>query len=146
MYEDIKAHRGLEIPFKDFENKYGKVNPAVIKGNPVHLTDVISLWGLQFLFPEDILTKDIIVALDILHKSKAELGKFKDKPRQQLSASQHQIKEAIRQKEFAQRAEEFAPVITADLEKRSAFMNFKDTPNLKVKYQLYPLIDEDENL
>lgn len=104
LYEDIKAYRGLEIPLKDFEYKYGKVNPTVIKGNPAHLTVHISLWGLQFLFPEDILTKDIIVALDILHKSEAELGKFKEKSHQQLSASQDQIKEAIRQKEFSQRA------------------------------------------
>ena len=104
LYEDIKAYRGLEIPLKDFECKYGKINPAIIKGNPAHLTVHISLWGLQFLFPEDVLTKDIIVALDILYKSEAVLGKFKNKSHIQLSANQDEIKEAIRQKEFAQRA------------------------------------------
>ena len=31
LYEDIKAYRGLEIPLKDFEYKYGNVNPTVIK-------------------------------------------------------------------------------------------------------------------
>lgn len=118
LYEDIKAYRGLEIPLKDFELKYGKVNPAVIKGNPAHLTVHISLWGLQFLFPEDILTKDIIVALDILHKSEAELGKFREKSHQQLSASQDQIKEAIRQKEFAQRA-----IILSSFNLIEAFLN-----------------------
>jgi hypothetical protein len=96
LYEDITAFRGLEIPLKDFELKYGKVNPAVIKGNPAHLTVHISLWGLQFLFPEDILTKDIIVALGILYKSEAELAKFREKSHQQLSANQDQIKEAMK--------------------------------------------------
>lgn len=43
-------------------------------------------------------------------------------------------------------AEEFTPVITTDLEKRSTFMNFKDTPNLKMKYRLYPLINENKNV
>jgi hypothetical protein len=104
LYEDIKANRGLEIPLKKFESKYGKVNPEIIKGNPAHLTVHISLWGLQFQFPEDILTKDIVVALKILQASEAELKKFKNKSHQHLSANQEQIKGAIRQKEFVQRA------------------------------------------
>ncbi len=56
LYEDIKAFRGLEIPLKEFEEKYASVKPSVLKGNPAHLTVTISLWGLQFKFPEDELT------------------------------------------------------------------------------------------
>lgn len=118
LYEDIKAHRGLELPLKDFESTYGKVNPTVIKGNPSHLTVHISLWGLQFLFPEDILTKDIVVSLDILQKSEKDIEQFKEKSHYQLSSNQDKIKEGIRQKEFAQRA-----IILCSFNLMEAFLN-----------------------
>ena len=104
LYRDICKFRGLELPLQEFEKKYGKINPAVIKGNPSHLTVHISLWGLQFLFPEDILTKDIIVSLSILQNSLISLNKFKNKSHSQLSIKKIQISEAVRQKEFAQRS------------------------------------------
>jgi len=118
LYEDIKAYRGLELPLKEFESKYGKVNPAVIKGNPSHLTVHISLWGLQFLFPEDILTKDLIVALGILNKSENQLKQFRDKSHQQLTSSKDQIKDGVRQKEFAQRS-----IILCSFNLMEAFLN-----------------------
>jgi len=104
LYNDICKFRGLEIPLKEFEKEYGKVNPTVIKGNPSHLTVHISLWGLQFLFPEDILTKDIIVSLSILQNSLISLERFKNKSHTQLSIKKIEISEAVRQKEFAQRS------------------------------------------
>lgn len=104
LYIDICKYRGLDIPLKEFEKKYGKVNPSVIKGNPSHLTVHISLWGLQFLFPEDLLTKDIIVALSILQKSLTSLSQFKDKTHHQINIKKPEVSEAVRQKEFAQRS------------------------------------------
>lgn len=103
LYEDIKANRGLEMPLKDFGNKYGKVNPAVLKGNPTHLTVYISLWGLQFLFPEDLLSKDIITALSILQASEKKLLPFENKLHKELSPKKDVIAEEVRKKEFAQR-------------------------------------------
>ncbi|WP_420643807.1 hypothetical protein [Candidatus Leptofilum sp.] len=49
LYEDIKAFRGLEIPLKEFEKNYARVNRKVLKGNPAHLTVSISLWGPSYI-------------------------------------------------------------------------------------------------
>jgi hypothetical protein len=32
LYEDVKAHRGVEIPLDNFEKIYSKIRPEVIKG------------------------------------------------------------------------------------------------------------------
>ena len=118
LYEDLKANRGLELPLKEFESKYAKINPTVIKGNPSHLTVCISLWGLQFLFPEDILTKDLLVALGILQQSEKQLSQFKDKSYQQLPSNKEQIKDGVRRKEFAQRS-----IILCSFNLIEAFLN-----------------------
>jgi len=47
LYEGIKQYRGIEMPLKEFEQKYAKIKKDVIKGCPPHLTVHISLWGLQ---------------------------------------------------------------------------------------------------
>ncbi len=118
LYDAIKAYRGLEIPLKEFEIQYGKVNPSVIKGNPAHLTIHISLWGLQYLFPEDMLSKDVVVALDILKQSEKRLKEFKDKSHQKLSSHKAQISDGIRQKEFAQRS-----IVLCSFNLMEAFLN-----------------------
>jgi hypothetical protein len=63
LYEEIKSYRGLEIPIKDFENRYAKVKRRVLRGMPVHSTLVFGLFGLKFMSPEDYLAKDILYAL-----------------------------------------------------------------------------------
>ena len=103
LYTAISASKGMNLPLKEFEKNYGKINPSVIKGNPSHLTVHISLWGLQFLFPEDLLAKDVTVSLLLLQNSLTTLKKFKYKPHSQLSAKKTGISEVVRQQEFAQR-------------------------------------------
>ena len=58
LFEDIKVHRGLEIPLHEFDKQYSPIIPDVHKGKPPHSTVVLSLWGMQFQFPEDHLTKN----------------------------------------------------------------------------------------
>ena len=104
LYEDLKTNRGLEIALSDFEAKYGRVNPSVLKGNPSHLTVVISLWGLQFLFPEDLLTKDIIFSLNLLKESLDGQLKYLGKSHKDVSNERNIISKNIQQQQFAQRA------------------------------------------
>ena len=91
LYDDIVSQRGLQVPLMEFEERYGKVNRVVLKKNPAHLTVSITLWGLKFLFPEDLLAKDILAALEILKESKEKTMGYKSLP-------------DIRRIEFAQRA------------------------------------------
>jgi hypothetical protein len=73
LYEEIVSARGLEAPLTEFEEKYGKVKREVLKRNPAHSTVSVSLWGLKFLFPEALLSKDILSALVIIQESKNRL-------------------------------------------------------------------------
>jgi len=77
LYEVIKANRGIEFPLKEFEREYSKILPRVIAGFPPHCTVVFSLWGLQIKFPEDILSKDIIEAINTAHEADAERLKYR---------------------------------------------------------------------
>ena len=101
LYEDIKQYRGLELPLKEFERKYATVQPNVIRGNPAHLTISISLWGLQFKFPEDELSKDLITALQIIASSHKELRLFETKKHSQFHDQRLEIASSIRKKMFA---------------------------------------------
>ena len=65
LYEDIKSVRGLEMPLATFQERYARIKPSSLSGNPLHSTVHISLWGLQFEFPEKYLADDIVVALQM---------------------------------------------------------------------------------
>lgn len=101
LYEDIKAFRGIEIPLRDFEEKYARVKRKVLKGNPAHLTVKISLWGLQFKFPEDTLSKSLSVALDLIVQAQKELGKYRKSFHRNLTKNREEIAMWIRQSDFA---------------------------------------------
>lgn len=104
LYSDIMSARGLEIPLTEFERKYGKIKREVLKGSPPHLTVSISLWGLKFLFPEDILAKDILAALDILKESKEKTKTYQSKPHSIIKKETSEFLPHIRRIEFTQRA------------------------------------------
>lgn len=104
LYEDIKAYRGLELPLKEFEAKFATVRRDILKGNPAHLTIVISLWGLQFMFPEDELAKDLVTALHLIATSQNELNQFIHKNHAELEARRMEVATLIRKKMFAVRS------------------------------------------
>jgi hypothetical protein len=104
LYDDIKALRGIEVPLNQFEEKYGSIKSEVLNGNPKHLTVSITLWGLQFKYPEDMLSKDLIVSLELLSNSSVQLKEFETKEHQQLLTQRDEVGNLIRKKEFAQRA------------------------------------------
>lgn len=104
LFEEIKINRGLEVPLKDFEKKYGKIHPQALKGAPAHLTISISLWGLKFRFPEDMLAKDIVTSLRTIRTSKESLRKYETWSHRSASGSTEEFIPALRNLEFAQRA------------------------------------------
>ena len=104
LYEDIKAFRGLEIPLAEFEQRFAPVKRDVLKGQPKHLTVTISLWGLQFLYPEEEITKDLIEALQIAAESQEELNRYKTKSHSKLAQNRDRIKALMRRKTFAARS------------------------------------------
>ena len=101
LYEDIKAFRGLEIPLKEFEEKYARVKRRVLKGNPAHLTITISLWGLKFRFPEDVLAKNVSSALELIVQAQLGLKKHKKSTHRELEKEKSQVAQLMRQNNFA---------------------------------------------
>lgn len=103
LYEAVKAHRGIEMSLPEFETRYAKVKDAVLEGQPRHCTIVISLWGLQFKYPEDLLAKDVIEALSLICRAEEVLNKHKDRSHRSVVAERDEISSAVRQSSFGAR-------------------------------------------
>jgi len=104
MYEEIKAKRGLELPLLEFEERFATLQPKVLKGNPSHLTVSISLWGLQFKIPEDLLAKDVVEAVKIASTAKSKLRAFKNSSHSEIHEKRNEIQDLIRQELFGSRS------------------------------------------
>lgn len=104
LYAAIKRHRGLELPLSEFENQFSPIQPKVLKGQPKHLTVCISLWGLQFQFPEEGMAKDLIEALNMAMEVEIGLENYKNKHHSDNKESRTHIGTLIRQSSFASRA------------------------------------------
>lgn len=104
LYEEIKAHRGIEIPLQEFEDKYSKIHLPVLKGYPAHSTVVISLWGLQFKFPEDYLAKDVYEALSTAISANEELQKYRKASHRKIIKSKDTISALTRKESHAVRS------------------------------------------
>jgi hypothetical protein len=92
------------VPLHLFEERYARVRRQVLRGAPVHCTVVISVRGLQLRFPEDLLSKDLIAAMDILKTVVQTLGNEKNW-RQSSNVKQMKAFDYLaRQEQFASRA------------------------------------------
>jgi hypothetical protein len=101
LYEDIKAFRGLEIPLKEFEEKYARVKRRVLKGNPAHLTITISLWGLKFRFPEDEFAKNLSFALQLIIQARQEIIDYEKASHRKLEEDNVKVAASLRKETFA---------------------------------------------
>lgn len=104
LYEEIKASRGIEIPLNEFEQKFSKIHKRVLKAAPPHCTVVISLWGLQFKFPEDYLAKDLLQVLTVALDANTELDEFKKVTHSTARKEKDAISSLIRKREQAARS------------------------------------------
>lgn len=103
LYQAVKTRRGLEMPLLDFEETFAALTEVSRSGAPRHCTVVISLWGLQTKFPEDMLSKDIAEALRQLRISEEILQPHKVQSHEALVAQRDEIQAAVRTQEFASR-------------------------------------------
>ncbi len=104
LYEAIKAHRGLEIPLPTFETEFAPFRSRALPGTPRHATVVISLWGLQFWFPEDHLAKDLVLALTDAETAMNSLDPHYKAPHLHLVEAKDEIAELIRRRHYAARS------------------------------------------
>ncbi len=59
LYDEVKPPYGLRLPLTDFEKRYASIREDAKRGCPGHATVSFTLWGLQFEFAEDHLSKDL---------------------------------------------------------------------------------------
>jgi hypothetical protein len=104
LYEEIKAYRGLELPLPEFEERFASIRREVLKGNPAHLTIVISLWGLKFKFPEDELARDLTAALALALEVHNKANEYRTKSHIQLKTKRAEIGSLTREETFAVRS------------------------------------------
>jgi hypothetical protein len=103
LYDDVKAARGLEMPLLDFQAKYAHIRPTSLKGNPLHSTVHISLWGLQFEFPEKYLADDVALALKMALYDDKELNTWRRKHHSDLVSGRSSIAGLFRNLKFHSR-------------------------------------------
>jgi hypothetical protein len=103
LYEDIKSRRGLELPLDEFEQKYSAFEPRVLRGQPQHATVVISLWGLQFKYPESYLAEDVKEALSQARTGEADLKEYSGMSHRELEKKREEIARLTRRQQFATR-------------------------------------------
>jgi hypothetical protein len=104
LFEAVKASRGLELPLEEFERTFGRLSPKRGRGVPRHTTVCISLWGLQFMFPEDFLSKDIIDALTHVRDCERQLAAFEGLEHADLARRRPEIAAVYRHREFCARS------------------------------------------
>lgn len=118
LYESVKAFRGLELSLFEFEERFSKINPKVLHGCPRHLTVCISLWGLQFKFPEEQISKDILKGLEMAKNALSILKHHEVKTHPQLTNMRNKLTELIQEKSFSIRA-----VVTSCFNLVEAYLN-----------------------
>lgn len=103
LYEDIKSSRGLEMPLKEFQDAYACIKPNALRGNPLHSTVHISIFGLGFEFPEKYLTDDITVAVEMALREDEELKAWRSKSEAVRTAAKPKIGKTVRHLKFYSR-------------------------------------------
>ena len=103
LYHELKAHRRLEIPYLEFCKTYSPINNFQKSGYPEHCTVCISLWGMQYRFPEHDFAKDMVLALEQLFESGSVLEKYREKEHNKLKRDRELISGLIRKIESAKR-------------------------------------------
>ena len=95
LYEELKAHRRLEIPYQLFCKKYSTINNFHKRGYPEHSTVCISLWGLQYRFPEHDFSRDLEIALNLFSECELDLENYDKKEHIELKTNKDSISALI---------------------------------------------------
>ena len=104
LYLEVKRRRGLEIPLSEFETKFATLKEKKLIGAPLHCTVVISLWGLQLMFLEDMFSRDIIEAVRQLRSANKNLEPYQGKDFKYFYDQRDQTVADVQMRGFAERA------------------------------------------
>lgn len=96
LWFEIEEKEGLYLPLKDFETQYFHFNESVLKDIPSHSTVKISLWGLQYINPEDQFSKDIIQSFSLAKSTEERLSKYIAYKHSELKKDREQLVELLR--------------------------------------------------
>jgi len=103
LYEEVKLTRGLEIPYVEFTKKYSPILNFSEKGYPPHSTVCISLWGMQYKFPEQEFTNDLIIALEQHAKNVTKLNNYEHLNHADLEREKENIASLLKNDSCAKR-------------------------------------------
>lgn len=103
LYEELKAHRRLEIPYIEFSKKYSPINNFKKNGYPEHSTVCISLWGMQYRFPEHDFSNDMVFALNQFSEADSELENYEEQEHREIKRDKDSISRLIRKLESSKR-------------------------------------------
>ncbi len=103
LYGELKSYRRLEIPYLEFCEKYSPINNFHERGYPEHSTVCISLWGLQYRFPEHDFSNDMVISLGQLTESDTELEKYRELEHEKIKSDKDVVSSLIRQVESSKR-------------------------------------------
>jgi hypothetical protein len=103
LYDELKSHRRLEIPYLEFCKKYSPINNFHKNGYPIYSTVCISLWGMQYRFPEHDFSNDLVAALHQFSEADPKLENYKKKEHQELKRDKDLISSLIRKVESSKR-------------------------------------------
>ncbi len=103
LYEAVKSNRGLEMPLQQFEEEFSPISAKALIGHPKHATVVISLWGLQFMYPEHYFSEDIRESLTRARSLSDQLRHHADLPHAQVKHERQTIADLIRGQQFSSR-------------------------------------------
>lgn len=103
LYKEVKTRRDLEIPYVEFRDTYSPIKRFYENGYPEYSTVCISLWGLQYRFPEHDFSNDMVIATEQLVKADEELDEYREKQHNTFSKDKANIANLIRKTESAKR-------------------------------------------
>ena len=103
IYEYIRQWRGLNMSLADFERQYGCILSPARRFCPPHATVHISLWGLQFEYPEDYLSKDLREALELARAAERELNAYRDATQSEATDQREEVACLVRRRDYASR-------------------------------------------
>jgi len=104
LFDAIKAHRGLVMPRVAFEAEYAALRDAVVRDSPLHSTVEISLWGLQFWFPEEHLANDLLQALTDGEQAMRALEPHREARHSDVLAQRDEVRDLMRRRLYAARS------------------------------------------
>lgn len=103
LYETVKGKRGLEMPYLVFCEQFSEVRNFTGQGYPQHSTVSISLWGLQYRYPEGDFTNDLLLAIDQMTSANLQLKLFDGMPHADILSRREDLTAALRNADSSKR-------------------------------------------